>query len=126
MGSYDSGIAGAAAEFNERLARSDGESVAGILHENLARNQAAWLEDRVLPQFKGSPWPKQTENEPRCRDEVSIFQAVEAANIARNGGYVAEDQANWFADWMLRLTRGSCHRRHESGRARPLLETESS
>ncbi len=107
MGSYDSGIAEATAEFNERLARSDGESVAGILYENLARNQAAWLDDRVLPQFKGSPWPTQTANESRCRDEVSIFQAVEAANIAREGGYVSEDWANWFADWMLRLTLGA-------------------
>ena len=106
MGAYDSDIAGVMAEFNERLARTDGESVAGVLHGNLARNQAAWLDDSVLPQFKGSPWPEQTANEARCRDEVSIFQAVEAANIARESGYFAEDRANWFADWMLRLTHG--------------------
>ena len=107
MGAYNSGIAEATEEFNERLARSDGESVVGVLRENLARNQAAWLDDRVLPQFKGSPWPEQAANGSRCRDEVSVFQAVEAANIAREGGYVAEDRANWFADWILRLTLGA-------------------
>jgi hypothetical protein len=107
MDGHDSGTAAAGVEFNARLARSDGESVAGVLYENLTRSRAEWLDDRVLPWFKGSPWPEYAANAPRCRDEVAIFQAVEAANIARDAGYVAEDRANWFADWTLRLTLGT-------------------
>ena len=106
MDAGDSVRAEAVAEFNERLSRSDGESVASVLHEELARDQAVWLDDQVLPLFAGSLGPKQAAPESRWQVEVSIFQAVEAANIVREGGYVAEDQANWFADWMLRLTLG--------------------
>jgi hypothetical protein len=73
-----------------------------------------WLDDRVLPQFKGSPWPEQAANELRCREELSVFQAIEAANIAREAGYVTEDWSNWFADWMLRLTLGAA-----TGASRP-------
>jgi hypothetical protein len=107
MGAHDSRTAGAGAEFDERLARSDGVSVADVLHENLVTDQTAWLDDRVLPLFEGSLWQQQAANESRCRSEVSLFQAVEAANIAREGGYVADDRSNWFADWMLRLTQSA-------------------
>jgi hypothetical protein len=107
MGGHDSGTGVAAAEFNERLARTDGDSVAGALQEILASDRAAWLDNQLLSRFKGSPWPGQAADESRCRDEVSIFQAVEAAHIAREAGYVAEDRATWFADWMLRLALGA-------------------
>src|SRR5262249_33459363 len=107
MGGHELVKAGADAEFNARLDRTDGDSVAGVLHQNLAKDRSAWLDEQVLPRFRGSPCPEQTANGPRCRAEVSIFQAVEAANIAREGGYVAENRANWFADWLLRLILGA-------------------
>ena len=117
---YDSGMAETMAEFNERLARSDGESVAHVLHEDLARSQSIWLDERVLPLFKGSAWPEQAANELACRHEVSVFQAIEAANIAREAGYVAEDRANWFADWMLRLNSIPILLKKRSRRSTPL------
>jgi hypothetical protein len=105
--SYDSYAAATVAEFNERLARSDGDSVARVLQENLLNDRVVWFDQQVLPLFARSPWPERAANESRCRHELSIYDAAEAASIAREAGYVPEGRANWFADWMLRLTVGT-------------------
>jgi hypothetical protein len=101
------GPAELAAEFNQRLGRTDGESVAGVFRELFRQDLAVWLDGRVLPLFQGASWPDRPANESRCRDEVSCFQAVEAANIARDAGYVPADRALWLVDWLLRLNLGT-------------------
>jgi hypothetical protein len=83
MGSYDAVSAGAVVGFNERLAKTDGEMVVGALQAHLAQDRAAWLDDRFLPLAQGSPWLGRAANESRFGEQVSVFQAVEAANIAR-------------------------------------------
>ena len=88
MSSHGSGTAGRIAEFNETLARTDGGLVAGVLQEMLSKDQVAWLDDLVLPLFRGAAWPDQAANESRCRHEVSMFQAVEAGNIARDRSWI--------------------------------------
>jgi len=53
-------LADLAVDFNERLERNDGESVAKILYDLLARDRSAWLDGCLLPIFDdvaSSTWP---------------------------------------------------------------------
>ena len=98
-------------EFNKELRRNDGEFVAKILYGRLEQDIRDWIYDRVLRIFDGlseAEWSgdDQSMSELRSRNEVSCFQAIETAIVARDSGYVPADKAEWFADWCLRLTLG--------------------
>jgi hypothetical protein len=98
-------------EFNEKLRRNDGEFVVKFLHGRLEQDLTDWFYDRVCRLFDIIPesaWSDRDRfmREFRSRNEVSCFQAVEAAIVARDSGYVPADRAEWFADWCLRLSLG--------------------
>ena len=99
------------AEFNKELRRNDGEFIAKVLHGRLEQDIRDWFYDRVLRIFDGlseAEWSEDDQfvSEFRSRNEVSCFQAIETAIIARELRYVPADKAEWFADWCLRLTMG--------------------
>jgi hypothetical protein len=98
-------------ELNSKLGKVGGEFLAQQLHARLEQDLRNWFYDRVFHLFRGIPaseWPEheQATCELLCRNEVSCFQAVESALVAREFGYVPEDCAEWFADWSLRLNLG--------------------
>jgi len=99
------------AEFNKELGRNDGEFVAKLLHGRLEQDTTDWFYDRVFRMFDGlskAEWSEadQSTSELRSRNEVSCFQAIEIAIVARDSRYVPANKAEWFADWCLRLTLG--------------------
>jgi hypothetical protein len=112
MGMQDDRLGELAVAFNQRLQRRDGESIADVLEGRLRHDVAAWLDDCLLPIFDdvaSSKWPEgdRSKCEARCRREVASFHAAEAALVARDAGYVPENQAEWFVDWCQRLVVGA-------------------
>lgn len=107
---YDS-HAHLAREFNIELDRADGEFVAKMLHGRLEQDLQDWFYERILRVFDGVPvsgWPEQDPitSELRCRMEVSCFQSIESATIARQSGYILPDKIDWFVDWSFRVNLG--------------------
>jgi hypothetical protein len=99
------------AELNKELGRTDGEFIAKALHCRLEHDLTDWFYDRVFRIFDGIPeseWSKidQSMAELRARNEVSCFQAIETAIIARESRYLPAKKSEWFADWCLRLNLG--------------------
>ena len=98
-------------ELNAALRRNDGDSKARLLHARLDKDLNHWFYDRLFPIFDGVPeseWSDQSRflSEFNCRNEISCFQAVEAAVVARDLALIPDKTAEWFAEWSLRLNVG--------------------
>jgi len=55
-----------------------------------------------------SEWSEQNRfsSEFNCRNEISCFQAVESAVVARDLALIPDKTSEWFAEWSLRLSVG--------------------
>ena len=111
MATLDDNYAELGAEFNATLRRTDGEFVAKMLHGRLEQDLRDWFYDRVFRIFDGVPtseWSEQDQmiSEFRCRNEVSCFQSIESAIVARKSDYVSAGNIDWFVDWCVRVNLG--------------------
>ncbi len=101
----------AAAQFNERLSRGDGEHVAGSLFDGLGLLADLFLtrvhvdvqrnfgtDSMLMPSSL-------VKMEEKAKDEIELFQIAEAAALTRDCQYVA-GQDEWFAFWLAELRLG--------------------
>lgn len=104
-------------EFDNRLSRQDGETLARRLHQNFESDADFWFYERVFPLMAApNPFPlvlapKLTEDELilcelKSRSEIACFQAIEAARFALSRGYIPPDASEWLLQWCLRLMFG--------------------
>jgi hypothetical protein len=98
-------------EFGDRLHRADGPAVAKSLHDKFHQDDLDWFGRRVWPYFSHIPldrWPQKESTMAHlyCRNVVGFFQSVRGATVATERGYVPNVEAQWYTDWLLRLTLG--------------------
>lgn len=111
MSTLDDKYARLGSEFNIELDRTDGEFVTKMLHGRLEQDLRDWFYDRVFRVFDGVPvseWSEQDQmtSEFRCRNEVSCFQSIVSAIVARQSSYVSPVKIDWFVDWSFRVNLG--------------------
>lgn len=99
------------AEFDNALQRSDGKSVAKLIHARLENDLHNWFYDRIFRMFdsvSASEWSKQDQfmSEIRCRNEVSCIQSIESALMVQESGYIPASKMEWFVQWILKLNLG--------------------